>query len=305
MIGRAGARLAGGREAARSFAALGRPVNAALARSVWLRARLSLGNRQWFVDSLGAAPRQAFSRSAGWHVDALGPDCSCARVAHIELGATRRATTAALARGLRRRGTVSDRIELCRDGSARPAGTRRSRGAERSLIRGAELLEAHRAALGALELRAAASGMGGELFDSGSGLRSPPVGRLGSSIGPNGSAETPCGFRRCDRPPTRLRRLQAELRHVSAEIREAEAKGTPARGSGGEAGRDRGEDPGARPAVRGAGERADRACRRGGGRSRARKTCARRVRRSPTGGSSPSRSRTDDRRCRASARRRG
>jgi CHAT domain-containing protein len=217
--------------ATRSFAAQGKPVDAALARSARLRARLASGEAS--RSSLASALEVAGSlEQAGWHLDALRARLLAARVA-LATGFRRTAERElAGADGLRRRGTVADRVELCTI-RARLQLTRRDRsGAERSLAQGLDLLETHRAGLGSLELRVAASGMADELTELGVGIALD-----------SGSAAKVLDWSERQRanslrlPPVRppsdptLRRLQTELRLLSVEARAALRSDRPARDS--------------------------------------------------------------------------
>ena len=65
------------------------------------------------------------------------------------------------------RGTASDRIEVCHARARLQLADGNAAGAERQLERGLQLLDDYRAALGAVELRATASGFGTELSQLG------------------------------------------------------------------------------------------------------------------------------------------
>ena len=231
MMGQTGPAERVAAAAARSFVALGRPANAALARSIWLRARLASGTVARSTFESGSAAADALER-AGWHLEALRTRLVLTRMALV-LGSMRSAEAQlALAVALRRRGVAADRIELSETEALVRLATGDPARAERALIRGVELLESERSALGALELRAAATGMGSGLFELGL--------RIALASGSAGKVLAWAERQRGNalrlppvRPPahSRLRRLHGELRHVSAKIREAEAKGTPARGS--------------------------------------------------------------------------
>lgn len=217
--------------AVRSFAALGRPVNAALARCVWLRARLATGAVAPSSFRAGLAAADVLE-SAGWRLDALRARVLLAR-AGLALGSIRRAERQlTLADGLRRRGTVSDRIELHETEALLRLARGDGRGAERALSRGIELLDEHRAALGALELRAAATDIGRGLFDLGVAIgvsSGQPAKVLRWAERQRGNALRLAPVRPAADP--KLRRLQEELRYVSAEIRQSESNGMLARGS--------------------------------------------------------------------------
>ena len=221
-------------QALRSFAARGKPVNAALARAACLRARLLEGTlRQSSVRSgLEAA---AALELAGWRRESLRTRVLVARVA-LTLGSpgvARRQLE--LARPLARTGTVADRVELSHARAILRASAGDRAGAQRRLAEGMKLLDDYRAALGAFELRATASGIGSEL--SATGLRIAVESGVPSKI--LRWAERLRGnamLLPLVRPPSdpELRALQAELRRVGARIREAEDKGMVARGAAGD-----------------------------------------------------------------------
>ncbi len=187
-------------DVARRYSARRMPVHAALARAVVVRSRLLEGSvtRSSLQTSLDAA---RVLRRAGWRHEALRTRVLAARVAlETGLGGTA-AQQLELARPLRRRGTVADRIELSYAEALLRLSLGDRRGAERLLVNGLRLLDEYRAALGAVELRATASGIGRELAQLGLALaiesREPP----GPSPGPSGCAQMQFGFRSCARPP--------------------------------------------------------------------------------------------------------
>lgn len=202
--------------AARSFAARGEPVGAALARAALLRVQLleGAGARALVRSGLATA---AVLAAAGWRNDALRTRLLVARLA-LSGGAAKTARgQIELARPLWRRGLAADRVELCHARALVLAAEGDCGGAERQLRRGLRLVDDFRGSLGAVELRATASAIGAQLAEQGlelalesgrpkkildwaertrgNALRLPPV-----------------------RPPTdeKLRRLQAELRRVTA-----------------------------------------------------------------------------------------
>jgi hypothetical protein len=218
--------------AARSYAARGKPVNAALARASCLRARLLEGSlRPSSVRSgLDAA---ALLERAGWRRDALRTRLLVARIALARGSPATARRQIDLAQPLRRSGTVADRIELSHTRALLCLADRDVGGAEQLLAAGLGLLDDYRAALGAVELRATASGIGSELSQQGlmvaivsgsptkilawaerlrgNALRLPPV-----------------------RPPVDpvLRALQTSLRQTAAQIRDAEERGKRVPGIG-------------------------------------------------------------------------
>jgi hypothetical protein len=211
--------------ATRSYAARGKQVNAALARAVCLRACLLDGSlrRSAMRSALEAA---AVLEQSGWRREALRTRVLAARVA-LALGSLEPARRQLeLARPLPARGIVMDRIELLHARALLALAEHQSAAAERLLLAGLGLLEDYRAALGAVELRATASGIGAEL--SRTGLRSAvesgrPAKILAWAERLRGNAlRLPLV-----RPPadTRLRALQADLRRTAAAIRAAEERG--------------------------------------------------------------------------------
>src|SRR5207244_12895142 len=130
---------------------------AALAAAAPLQAQLREGTvqRPSVRSGLEAA---ATLQAGGWRRDALRTRLLVARVA---LGAGSLATAREqfeLARPLRSRGTVADRVELCYVDALLRCTSGDVAGAERQLLQGLRLLDQYRAALGALELRATAAG---------------------------------------------------------------------------------------------------------------------------------------------------
>jgi hypothetical protein len=155
--------------AARSFAARGKPLKAALARAASLHAQLLEGNvsRSSVRSGLEVA---AILAAAGWRRDELRTRLLVARIGVAAGSPAVARDQFELAQPLRRSGTVSDRVELCYVEALLRRADADVRRAERSLLRGLQLLDEYRAALGALELRATASGFGNELARSGLAL---------------------------------------------------------------------------------------------------------------------------------------
>ena len=215
-----------GTQVARSFAARGKPANAALARAVCLRAQLLEGSlrRSSLRSALAAA---AVLEAAGWGRDALRTRLLVARVA-LAVGshATARRQLE-LALPLRTRGTVADRIDIFHTRALLCLSEGDSAGAERQLAGGLRLLEDYRAALGAVELRATASGIGIELSQH--GLRIAVESRNTSKILAWAERLRGNALRvPLVRPPadSELGALQAELRRLGAQMRAAEEKGS-------------------------------------------------------------------------------
>jgi CHAT domain len=205
--------------ATRSFAARGRRVNAAAARAVSLRAQLLEGrvNRSSLRSGLEAA---SVLGKAGWRRDALRTRLLAARVA-LAVGSRGVAhEQLELARRLRTRGTVTDRIELRHVHALLLLAEGHPAAAERELERGLALLDDYRAALGAIELRASASGIGTELAHRGLAIalesqRIPKVLAWAERLRANALRLPPV------RPPAdkQLRELQTELRRATANGR--------------------------------------------------------------------------------------
>jgi hypothetical protein len=201
--------------AARSFAARGKPLKAALARSASLHARLLEGavGRTSVRSGLEVAEMLA---AAGWRRDELRTRLLVARIG-VAVGSLAIARKQwELAQPLRRRGMVSDRVELCYVEALLRRAEGDVDGVERSLLRGVRLLDEYRAALGALELRATASGFGNELARCGLALAiesNRPLDVLGWSerLRANALRLPPV------RPPKdrKLRELQVDLRRAT------------------------------------------------------------------------------------------
>ena len=155
--------------AMRSFSARGETVGAALARASVLRARLQAGRVG--TGSLRAGLRAAsVLDAAGWRQDELRLRLVVARAALAAGSGKLARTQLALARRLQTRGTVADRIELHHTRALLALAADDPRAAERSLRSGLRLLDEYRAALGAIELRATASGLGSALAQTGVGI---------------------------------------------------------------------------------------------------------------------------------------
>jgi CHAT domain-containing protein len=149
-------------KAMRSFAARGQPVRAALARGVALRA-LVLAGRVRRSSLRAAVDAVAVLERAGWRRDALRTRVVIAKAALAigDSGAAREQLN--LARPLWRSGTATDRIELCQARGLLQLADGDQAAAERLFERGVRIVDDYRAALGAVELRATASGIGAEL----------------------------------------------------------------------------------------------------------------------------------------------
>ena len=153
-------------KARRAFTRQNRPGWAALAQYAWLRTAWAAGDRS--PATLSAALRTANAlRDAGWAVSALDARILAARIA-LELGrvevASRELATAGRARN---RGPAELRCRAWHAKALLSLARGDRRRAESSLVAGMEVLEEHRAALGATELRAHYSAHGTELALSG------------------------------------------------------------------------------------------------------------------------------------------
>lgn len=149
-------------QARRSFAAQRRDVYHARATGLWLAAAIAGGVVRPSALRSGRTAVATLS-AAGWRAEAEHIQLLVARAA-IELGSSEVARKElAACRRMRRGGQAADRIEarhveaLIRLGDSDPAG------AERAARAGLALLDAYRGALGASDLRAAASEIGVEL----------------------------------------------------------------------------------------------------------------------------------------------
>jgi len=152
--------------AMRSFAARGKPVEAALARATVLRARLAAG-QTGPASVRGGRQVVRVLESAGWRREAARARLLVARLALAggSVAVARRELTAA--GRLRTLGLVNDRIELCHAQALLALAEARPWAAEKHLLRGVRLLDDYRAALGAVELRAASSSIGAEIAQDG------------------------------------------------------------------------------------------------------------------------------------------
>jgi CHAT domain-containing protein len=215
------------RRALRSFAARSKNVDAARARTVYLRARLATGTVR--RSSVRACIEAAnVLETAGWRLDALRTHLLAARLA-LAAGADAVAQQQlALARRLSTRGTVADRIELSYVRALSQVADGKVTVAPRTLKDGLRLLEEYRAALGAVELRATASQLGTELAEAGLRLA------LASST-PTRALEWAELLRAnalrlpFDRPSSdpKLRTLLAELRRLDNQRQASERQGRP------------------------------------------------------------------------------
>ena len=227
--GDAAAAEALGRRACRSFALTRRPVYRARAVGLTLAAAIAAGTVRAPALRPARAAAEALAR-AGWRREALRVRLLVARAA-IELGRLRVAREElASCAALRRGGEAADRISrhyvearirLC-DGDRA--------GALRSLRAGLDLLDRHRATLGAIELQASASALGVELAQLGLELaveRRDPLAVLAWAERLRASAlRLPPVLPARDRE---ARTRETELRAVGLLIRRGAAGGRPQR----------------------------------------------------------------------------
>jgi hypothetical protein len=224
--------------------------DAASARQLARRARTRFARREAEISharavtlSLAAAVSLAAARPAdlaearraaatleahGWHQEAVRGRLTVARAAlalrRRELAAAELAAT----RGLRRRGPVADRVEWWHAVALQRLARGDRPGALRAARAGLELLDGHRASLGAPELRVTASAIGTELARLGLRVQlegGSPAAVLGWSerlraraldFAPVTPAESPA-----------MRDARRELREVTARLRRAERLGGP------------------------------------------------------------------------------
>jgi hypothetical protein len=203
--------------AVRSFAARGKSVQAALATVMSLRAQLPDGDPPSSAVRSGVHAAAVLA-TAGWRRDSLRARLAVARVALARGSRAVAHDQLELALPLRSLGTVSDRIELCYAQALLELAEGTGGAAEPLLEHGLQLLDGYRAALGAIELRATASGMGTDLAQQGLRLAldsKEPAKILAWSERLRASALRQPAVR----PPSdaKLRSLQAELRRSAAD----------------------------------------------------------------------------------------
>ena len=217
--------------AQRLSAARGRPANAALARVALLRAQLAGGDVPRSALAAGARAAETLEQ-AGWDREALRARLVLARVSLARDTPATARVELERARGLASRGSLADRVELAHARALLLAAEGKPGAAARQVESGLRLLDDHQAALGSIELRAAAAGIGSELARDGL--------RLARSTGRPERILAAAERQRANalrlpavRAPadTRLRRLQAELRRVEQELHEAEDAGRLDRGA--------------------------------------------------------------------------
>ena len=208
--------------ARRSFNARGQQPFAAAATLIALASSLASGSR--VREDVRRVDRAAIELvAAGWTVEALRAHVLLARAASLHGDAADAQRHVEAARGLDRVGTLADRISLSHARAvAWIAAGDRVRG-ERALKRGLDLLERHRATLGAMELRATTSALGVALARE--GLRIA-VDRAAAPAALAWSERLRANALRLPslRPAAdaQLRAAQAELRVIERALREAD-----------------------------------------------------------------------------------
>ena len=216
--------------ARRSFTARHQPSFAASGTLLSLAASVQAGTIRLSTIRAGQRATQVLAE-AGWALDALRGRALVAQAAAIAGSRPTAVRERHEARALERRGTVADRIALRHvDGLIR-VGEGDPGGAARALSGGLRLLEDHRAALGAVELRSTASMLGVELAELGLRIAiegGHPANVLTWAERLRGNALRLPAVR----PPAdaKLRAQQLELRRVAVRIRDAEQSSRPVRG---------------------------------------------------------------------------
>jgi hypothetical protein len=230
LAGDAAAALALARTTQRSFAAQARPVLAARAAGLALAAQIA-GNSLTAGSVRAGRRAAAVLARAGWSLEACRIQLATARAA-VELGRLRTAALelAACARSVRQ-APIADRIEALHVLALIRLAEGDTSRARRALRQGLSLLERHRAALGAADLRANSSAIGSELATLGlrialAGPRPWPTLTWAEALRASALQHTPVT------PPrnSELRVALTELRQVAAEVSRAQRAGRPTRG---------------------------------------------------------------------------
>ena len=209
-------------QARRSFASQRRAVHHARAVGLAIAASITAGSVRRSSLRSGRAAAETLA-AAGWSRDALRVRLTVARAA-IELGSVRIARRElAACSPLLRHSPIYDRIEAWHVEAAIRLAVGDHRGAQRAAHNGLRLLEDHRAALGASDLRASASSIGSDL--AALGLRialrfEGPASQFRWAEALRGSALRLAPVT----PPAsaELREAMIELRQIGAEISRAE-----------------------------------------------------------------------------------
>jgi len=215
-------------------------IAASAGRAFAARGQRSFASAASVLSLAAAARRRAVSRSGlrtgakavqalesgGRRLDALRGHLALARAAAVGGHRVVAERELAAARALERRGTVDDRIELRHVEALSLLGRGDPTHAERRLRDGLELLEHHRARLGAAELRATSSALGVELSRLGlqialSSRRAEPTLAWAERLRGN-ALRLPV-----TRPPAdrTLRHAQAELRALEEAMRSEQEAG--------------------------------------------------------------------------------
>ncbi|HWF36300.1 MAG TPA: hypothetical protein VG295_13060, partial [Solirubrobacteraceae bacterium] len=216
-------------QAQRSFSAQHRPLHGARAAGLALSAAIAAGDLRPSALASGRRAAETLA-AAGWREDALRIRLAVARAA-IELGSIRVARRElAASSSLFRRGPMADRIEARHVEALIRLAEGDRPGAQRAARAGLRLLEDHRAALGATDLRATASAIGAELAQL--GLRIAATDGRHGPIFDWAEALRGSALRLAPVTPPKspaLREAMTELRQVSAEIAGAARGGRPTR----------------------------------------------------------------------------
>jgi CHAT domain len=211
--------------AQRSFAAQGRQLHAARARGLALAAAIAVGRVPESALSSGRRAAAILSR-AGWRQDALRLRITVARAA-IARGSVKLARRElAAASRLRRHAAVEDRVESWHVTALIRLGDGDAAGAQQAARQGLRLLEDHRAALGASELRATASATGADLARL--GLRIALAGERPGALFEWAEALRGNALRLAPVTPPKspeLRDAMIELRRITAAISRSERGG--------------------------------------------------------------------------------
>jgi hypothetical protein len=213
------------RSASMWFARHDSPIYRARADGLWLAAALASGAGSASVLAAGRRAAATLTET-GWREEAQRIRVAVAR------GECGRGRTAAARRelaacgALRRHGPVADRIEAWHVEALLRRAAHDSAGAARAVRAGLDLLDRHRAALGASDLRASVSAIGATLAQL--GLRTAledgrPEALLGWSERTRANALRLDAVAAPDDPE--LRERQRELRAVAGELRTATGSG--------------------------------------------------------------------------------
>ena len=217
------------RSAQRAFASQKRGLHAARAAGLGLVA--AIAQRDLSPAAIRAGRRAAATlAAAGWQTEAGRVHLAVARAA-IELGSVATARHE-LARGqsLLQRAPIADRIEAWHVEALIRLGDRDPAGAQAAARRGLRVLEQHRAALGAADLRATASSIGSELAALGLRIALADTRPQRSLDWAEALRATALRLAPVTPPDDAdLRAALTELRQLTAEIARSEQAGRPTR----------------------------------------------------------------------------